>query len=373
MKNNYLLIEISGEYPNFFLKKCLNNKIYLKEINYLNNDLITVKCLKDDYSKILNLSKDYQIKKISDLGINFVINNVKQNSLIYLSLILIICFMYLFTNFIVEIKVIHSNSDLRRLIYFELENNGVKNLSFKKNYNTLQKIKNQIINTHKDKIEWLEIISKGMSYEIRIEERKLNPAAKDDNKCHIVAKKAAIIKEIVHSNGEVILENNDYVNKGDILISGDIIYNNEVTSSVCAEGTVYGEVWYMATVSLPLDYQEQIKTGKIWYNFQYKNNKIFKSKYKNYLSEEKKLFKLFDDNLYLIKEHQITIKPHRYQEKEAYEIAVNKVIASIETKLKEKEAIISQNVLKKELNDSTITLEVFVAVKEIISTSLVYQ
>ena len=63
-----------------------------------------------------------------------------------------------------------------------------------------------------------------------------------------------------------LLEVNDYVHKGDIIISGDIKKDEELLKKVCARGKVYAEVWYMVNVSIPITKEERIKTGKKRYN-----------------------------------------------------------------------------------------------------------
>ena len=57
-----------------------------------------------------------------------------------------------------------------------------------------------------------------------------------------------------------------------------------------------------------------------------------------------------------------------YSEEEALEIGINKVIETIEKKLTKKDTIIDKKVLKKVKNNSTMDIDVFVVVKELIST-----
>ena len=55
---------------------------------------------------------------------------------------------------------------------------------------------------------------------------------------------------------------NDYVNKNEVIISGNITKKDEVKGRVKAEGTVYGETWYTVKVMLPRTYNNIIYTGK---------------------------------------------------------------------------------------------------------------
>ena len=57
-----------------------------------------------------------------------------------------------------------------------------------------------------------------------------------------------------------------------------------------------------------------------------------------------------------------------YTEEEALEVGINKAIENVLIKLGEKDEIIDKKVLKKVVNNSTMDIEVFVIVKELIST-----
>ena len=57
-----------------------------------------------------------------------------------------------------------------------------------------------------------------------------------------------------------------------------------------------------------------------------------------------------------------------YTEVEALEVGINKAIENVLIKLGEKDEIIDKKVLKKVVNNSTMDIEVFVIVKELIST-----
>ena len=126
----------------------------------------------------------------------------------------------------------------------------------------INKIKKQILEKHKNRIEWLEIENVGTKYIIRVEERILNNIEENGSPRDIVAKKDAIIKRIDAYSGEVLKNKLDYVRRGDIIISGNIHLNEEVKNHVEAKGKVYGEVWYKVSLEYPLHYEEVTYTNK---------------------------------------------------------------------------------------------------------------
>ena len=77
---------------------------------------------------------------------------------------------------------------------------------------------------------------------------------------------------------------------------------------------------------------------------------------------------MFDFGLYLDKQVSVKKIEKEYSEEEALNVGIEKVIQTVEKKLTKKDTIIDKKVLKKVKNNSTMDIEVFVVVKELIST-----
>lgn len=72
--------------------------------------------------------------------------------------------------------------------------------------------------------------------------------------------------------------------------------------------------------------------------------------------------------MYLDKQISVKKIEKEYTEEEALDAGINKVIEATEKKLSKKDTIIDKKVLKKVKNNSTMDIDVFVVVKELIST-----
>ena len=209
-----------------------------------------------------------------------------------------------------------------------------------------------------------------MKYIITLEERKkILPNTKND-RCDVIATKDALVTKVIAQSGVVMVKPNTYVRAGDVLISGEIKYNEEVKNTVCAKGIVYGEVWYDVKMSLPKTYQEKIYTDKYRYNLELSHNKdykIFKSRLKDYDTKRKTLISILGFKINLLKEEEIIYLTKEYTEEEL-DIRIDELIQEkVGLKLKEGEEILYKNVLKKELNHSKIDIDVFVTTNIIIS------
>lgn len=361
--------------------KCNNYYSFLKKIQYLNlsiyeieykDNYVYLKINNEDLTKLKKYLVSYKFQKEEDLGLFSLKKKIKQNHIFLIMVILGLILYSILTNLIVEINVFYENQDLRELVKEELDSYGVKVLSFKKSYKQLTKIKEAILEKYPDKIDWLEIETHGMAYDVKIEERIITDSKEENKICDIVAKKNGTIKHIKLEEGERVVDLNDYVREGDTLISGKIIYNNEEKRSICAKGEVYAEVWYTVDISIPFHYNEYQETGKKKYNIVWEVNdnkkRILKNRFTNFNSKYYNFLKIFNFKLYLEKEYETKEIKKEYGADEALEVALLKAKDSINKKIGEKDTIIDEKVLKKRINNSTMDVEVFVIVEELIST-----
>lgn len=371
MLNSRVKLSVCGKNPSLFVRKLINNNIdilYLNEINYKTIEIIIYL---RDYETLLKLKSIYKIKIISYFGVSRLKRIIKKNIVFIISVIISIGIIYCLSNVIFNIEVIHNDSKIRNLIMMELEENGIKKYKLKKDYNRIQKIKEKILNKYKDQLEWIEIEQSGTLVRVRVEERKLTDIEKEPEIRNVVAKKSAIIKNIVAEDGEIVKDINQFVNKGDTVISGEIKLNEEVKNYVAAKGKIYGEVWYKVNISMPLVYNEIKYTGnkKKVYVFKFLNNRIelfnFK-KFKDSKIKEKKIIQNLLLPIKFVEENQEEIIKinKKYNEEEAINEAIKLAKRKIENNLKEKEYVIDRKDLKVTLKNSKIELEVFFAVCE---------
>ncbi len=152
--------------------------------------------------------------------------------------------MLFLSNTIFSVEVIHSNANVRKLVANELKERNISKWHFKQSFKKIQEIKEEILSEYKDRLEWIEIENIGTKYIVKVEERKLKRDESNYIYQDIVSNKNTIIMSIEATEGEIIKRKNDYVKKGDVIISGKIMKGEEVSKLVKASGKIYGEVWY---------------------------------------------------------------------------------------------------------------------------------
>lgn len=368
MKNNLVLVSISEEEYLDVLRVLIRNDIYYENLE-IKNDKILLKLDLSDYDILASIFKNVKIMK--RFGFIGFISFLKKHYIFLFSMLVGYLVTILLSNIIFSIDIITSNNTLKEKIVLDLKENNIVKYKFMKSFDDIEKIKKKLLEENKDNLEWIEIERQGTKYIINLTERVKNNRNKDIYLSNIVAKKEALLKYVFVSQGTKVRETNELVKKGDIIITGHIIKDEEIVDTVNAEGRVYGEVWYTINTTVPYKHTIYEKTKDVVNHiyldiFGKKITLIGKYETNKSMNEEKTLiekpylfFKVVKETkeLYDYKEVNLT-------KKEAYEEAINRSDKALLDKLGMDEYIIDKKVLKKEELSSKINIEVFYRVYE---------
>lgn len=310
-----ILIKIIGEEERF-LKKTLKHNIPLLKIKKHPNYLL-VKIYEKDLNKIIKLNYYSKIEIIKYYGIKGIIFHIKKRLYDYLMLIIFLIGIYIMSNIIVSVDIIHEDAKLRNMINEELINYNVRPFTIYKSNKKLNEIVTNILKNNKDQLDWMSITRDGMHYTVAFEERIINHITTSKKYCHVIAKKDGVIRKMTVNHGIALLESGTTVKKGDIIITGEIILNDEIKDNTCASGEVIGETWYKATISYPLNHIQKKYTRRYRHNISIDNKSLFKDHYPIYEEQTLKTINIFNKKIRLIKEKEYTINNQKYSPTEA--------------------------------------------------------
>lgn len=332
-------IKVKGRNINNFIKRLIKNNINIRRvipISYKEVDLIIDY---NDLEEVVKYKTIYDIKIIKYYGKLKVLKLLKKNIFIISFLILGLIIIYILSNVIFDIEIVHSNSNIIKLIEEELYDHDVRKYSFVKSYDEIEKIENEILKDNKDNLEWLEIIREGTKYIVRVEERIINKEIDDSKIYNIVAGKNAVIKTIEAESGEKVKNINTYVKKGEIIISSDITLPNNEKKLSTASGRVTGEVWYTIDIEYPYYYNEIKYTGNkkkvLVFDILNKKLSLFDfNKYKSFDKDTKIIFKNSFMPISLVYEYQY--ETNVINNIYTYDEAIDKAIELAKKKLLDK-------------------------------------
>ena len=374
-------IKVSGRNVDRYIKRMVKNNINFIKVNKININEVNIAIRYEDYLELLKYnSVMYEIKIVEKLGVLKLRDKLKTNSILIIFLMLGLVLLYSLSNVIFGVEVIHGNSDIRKLLYEELDKYGIYKYSFKKGYKELEEIEDEILENNKDMLEWLEIVVDGVFVKVRVEERIIDDGNSEFRYQNIVSSKNAVIKEVKAVSGEVVKEKGSYVKMGDVVISGAIVHPDNSSVLTMASGKVYGEVWYLVKIKYPFVYQESNLTGRknsgISIKFFNKEFNLFdKGKYKSFSRKNKFLFgdNLLDLGVVFEKRYELDIRDEVYTvelvEKGAISYINDRMIKD-NSKIKE---ISSVRVLSREVLYDGVNFELFVTTLEDIGEVRVIQ
>ena len=364
--NNIVIIKVKSRNVDRFLTNLYKLNIDIFNVNVVSFKEVIIEIYEKDLNKIKKLSILNKIEIIDYKGKIKSKNELLFNNTLLFSLFIGLIILFFLTNFIFNIEVVHTSSEVRKFIINELKENGINKLQFRKSFNKLSNIKNKILENNKDELEWLEIERVGTKYIVKLELRKINNIINDYKYQDIVATHDGILKKIIAKSGVKVKEVDEYVKKGDTVISGSIYLNEEIKKNTKALGEIYGEVWYKISVEYPVIKDYEFETGNkkevFSINFFNKNFILFnKNNYKSYNIIKKYILKnnilpisISKDTIYELENYSGI-----YVEGEAVINAKDYARKKIEETLKNDEYIISEKVLKYSTNSNTIYIDMF--------------
>ena len=371
MNNNYIKVVIEGKNINNYVKWMIKQKINIINLNIIKHNKLEVIINYKDYKELKKYSKTYQVKIIKKYGNLKIFETIKKNLFILIPILLSTIFLYFLSNIIFSVDVIYNDKEVVKTIEKELSKYGIEKYKLKKDYEYLNKVKEEILKNNNETLEWLEIIEDGTKYIVKLVERKQEKKEQSYEYQSISSTKDSIITSIKAYSGEKIKEINDYVKKGDVIVSGIITKPDGSLIYEKAEAKIYGEVWYKIDIEYPYVYKEEKVTGKSKEVFviNFLNKKIPIFSYSKYKKFKVKSNNIIENNLLPIaiskeKQYEVIVKEEIY----TWEEAISNAIEVAKKKLLDNNSkiinIIKIEILNKETIGSKVKLNLFVSVEE---------
>lgn len=371
--NGFIVVRVEGLNPEKFINICSRNGIILWDINKVSYTIIEFKMKHKEYKFLKDIIKktSSRTKIIKKKGFNFLYGKIRRRKFFIIGIAAFIVMLVYLSNLVWIIDISGYKKISEDLIYNTLKSSGLNEGKLKNKINLREVEKNVLKQINEISIINIKFI--GTRASVEIVERTMPPSIVPlDKPTNIIASKDGIVTKVLSYKGQPLVQNNDYVKKGQILISGIITDNTNVPSKIVhAMGIVTAKTWYESKKEINLSYKFEIPTGrlkkKVYYNIMgkkvcVKNDTI---DFQNYDKiEEKNFLKVFDH------ETPIEILTEYYYEKEylirqlsaeeAIQIAVKKAEDELNTILPKDPQIIEKKIEKNIVSNSAIVRVLFI-------------
>ncbi len=335
----YVIIKITGFSIERFLNLCLNKDINIFKLEEVNNGVICRINIKD-FKELKQISQKTgcKYKIVSKYGMPFFIFKNRKRKMFLIGGILFIFLLYYFSSFIWTIQVIGNNQIDNNIILDFCEKEGLYLGAYKKNIDT-KSLQTDLKNNF-DVISWVNIKIDGTKATISISENiEKENTIQNNEPCDIIAKETGVITNIVTRTGRPLVKAKDVVEKGDILVSGELFLKDgeeiKGTYNTYSDADIKAKVEKEIKVSVPFEYyvKDYTDNNKTTYNLLAFNKNLNLSinnnvKYENYDTVVSRTQLKLSENFYL----PFIIKKTQYKEyipkKKTYSINEAKLYAN---------------------------------------------
>lgn len=254
----YVIIKIKGFSIERFLNLCLNKDINLSKLEEVNDGVICRISIKDvKLLKEISKKTGCKYKIIYKYGMPFFIFKNRKRKMFLIGAITFIALLYYFSSFIWTIQVTGNNQiDNNDILHF-CEEKGLFLGAYKRKID-IKSIQSDLKNNF-DTVSWVNIKIDGTKATISLSENIQNQkTVENTSACDIIAKEKGVITEIVTRTGTPLVKSKDVVNKGDVLVSGELLLKEgeeiKGTYNTYADADIKAKTEKEIKVSVPFEY-----------------------------------------------------------------------------------------------------------------------
>lgn len=258
----YTKIKIEGMYLERFLNRCIENDIHIWEIQRLSPDKIVCYISLSDVKKIRPLLKmtGCKVRFVERIGLPFWLRKMRLRLGFSFGIAAFFIIIVMLSNVVWNIEIEGASPKVEHELRQALHELGIKKGKFIFLLPSVEDIQ-QLVLEKIDEATWIGVKLTGTTYRFEVVEQTVQEIKKPLAPRHLVAKKKAVIYDLFVEKGVPLVKPNDFVNVGDMLVSGLIGREGE-TIPVPAKGQVFGEIWYKSTVSIPIETIFSTLTGQ---------------------------------------------------------------------------------------------------------------
>lgn len=259
MKNQWIeflfgkvTVKVSGRGIERFLNILIRNDLMIWNVKRHGTETITFTIRLKDALKIRQYArgKDCSISFLRRSGVPFLFKRLLKNSGFVLGATFFLFIILILSNMIWGIDIKGAKPATEYQIRKELDKMGVKIGKVQLFVDNVEGIQRKLTDNIGN-LTWVGVELKGTTYHLQVVEKKEPKKPEHLPPQNLIAKKKATIVKMDIEIGQKVVDKNDYVVQGQLLVSG--VYGKEGQEQiVAAEGEVWGETWYRSHVEQPL-------------------------------------------------------------------------------------------------------------------------
>ncbi|MGR3765076.1 sporulation protein YqfD [Rossellomorea sp. NS-SX7] len=259
MKNQWVtslrgkvFVKMEGRLIERVINQLLRSNISIWNVKRAGTETITFYLALEDVHNFRRAvrSSECKVTFLRGQGGPFLLKRAIKNSGFLLGALSFFIIVILLSNMVWGIQIKGATPETEHNIRKELTSMGVTTGKLQFSIPDVESIQREL-SSRMDNITWVGVELRGTTFHFQVVEKNAPEPVESTGLQHIIAKKKAIIVEMFVEEGDPQVKVNDYVKKGQLLVSG-VIGNEKKPKGVPAKAKIMGETWYKTAVELPL-------------------------------------------------------------------------------------------------------------------------
>ncbi|MDQ0213920.1 hypothetical protein J2S13_000314 [Oikeobacillus pervagus] len=371
-----ILIKAEGRGVERFINQLTRSQLPIWDVKKHGSEAITFYIFLTDVHKLREAARSFDgdIRLMRGGGAPFLWKRLLKNAGFLIGNFAFFAVILILSNMVWGIEIKGASPAMEHAIRKELTNMGIKKGELQFFVDDVETIQRKL-SERVDGITWVGVQLKGTTFHFQVVEKNQPKQEGRVGPQNLVAKKKAVIVKLFVEEGQALVKKNQYVTKGQILVSG-LIGNEEEEKQIAAKGIVMGETWYKSTVEIPLQSKFEVYNG----NELRKQSLVLggvkipiwggkKIKFANYkIEEDKKDVKFLKWKL-PIQYVKTTVRENeeitrKYSKEEAYEVAKNLARKDLNKKIAKDAKITGEKILHEQIENGKVRLTIYFQVVE---------
>lgn len=258
----HITITVRGKRFERFLNMAVREGIQIWNIHRLGTGLSRCDIMIRDYFRLRPFLRETGCRTHVEQreGLPFWLIRMRKRSGFALGAFLFLFGLYMLSSFVWNVEVQGTHHIAPYKVIEAAEKIGIKAGAWKVKLKEQQILKQELL-SRLPEASWVGIRIQGTKAIIEVVEKEEPVPYPALGPRNLVAKKRAVVQKIVAESGKGMVKVHQFVDKGQVLISG-LIGNETNQKLVPAKGKVEGEVWYVSNVSVPLAQTQFHLTGQ---------------------------------------------------------------------------------------------------------------
>lgn len=385
----YVTVIVKGNHPELFFQRCMNHGFTVWNVRKTSSNVCEGNLKLSDVKEIRKLTRGskYKVYFVKKRGYPFLFKRFLNKKPLIIGLLLSILLLIYLSNIIWKVEITGVPKEIEAKISKQLDAYGIHTGAWILSLDSPNQIQQKLVQDVPELL-WVGVRQRGTTYYLEGVEKLVVKEEEIPGPRNLVATKKGVIKNMYVANGKPMVRVNDYVEPGDILVSGEIGPKEEDDNKgegeekkqkgdlVAAEGDITAKTWYEVNVTVPLKYNYEDLTGNKQKKYYLKIGDVNLPVWG--FGNPK-----FDDTHYELKETKINflkwelpihfvdaiLSEKVYYEKErtkqeAIEVGVKQAKQELSLQLGPKAKILTEKVLHESIEDGKVKLNLYFTVEE---------